>query len=526
MKSFLQLVFLSIFNSFVYSQMLCEWGDYNEYAHSYFKDVAVDGAGFTYVSGYFGDQIQTGSNIVYAQNSYDGYIMKYSPDGDRLWVTSFSSPKSVLTFAMDVDYAGNTTIHGQFRNSLNVDGVTIMATSTWNENGFIAQLNPNGDLNWIKKIIPGSPSYWARYLEVDDSGNVLFENLNTSTIDGITNYGFFTLTKLDPGGNILWRYDTELYGGSNYKSNLIAEFNNGYVIAGRIYDTTYVAGSTIYPAIDTIVDQWNDTIISLRPETLLIFLDYNGTEIDFRRIHGPADHYISSLYATDSILYVSGRVNGVLTNGSQQVNTSTLENYLMAYDIALNPLFMETSKYFERRGLYANQSHIYTVGIITGGDGYLEKFDTQGILQDTLAIVSSNIDYIQDIRGYNDGKVVIVGISPAPINICGFTMNPVSGFGGYVLKLDGEIVQLEELENDDQNILVYPNPTYSILTIETPFDSGSIELLTLDGKTLVEFDSNNMLLTKLDCSEYHSGVYLLKITDNKSKFYCRRIIVN
>lgn len=526
MKKPLLFAFLSLFNSFVNSQLLCEWGDYTEFANSYFTEVAVDGAGCTYVSGYFGDQLQAGSDTVYSQNSnHDGHIMKYSPDGNRLWVTSFSSTNSVLTYGMDADYSGNTTIHGKFMSNLTVDGVTITSSSSIEECGFVAQLNPSGDLNWIRKIIPGSNSYSANYLEVDNSGNVLFENYNTSTINGITNYGFYTLTKLDPDGNVLWRYDKDINTGAYYNDNLIAEFNGGYVIAGSISDTTVIAGTTIYPVIDTIVDQWNDTTFSLRPETLLIILDVNGNEIDFRTIEGSIYHSIYALYATDSKLYVSGRVNGYLTNGSQDVYTTSAKNFLTAYDISFNPLFMETSTPFEARGLYANQSHIYTVGINWAADGYLEKFDTQGILQDTMAIVSWNSDYIQDIRGYDDGKVVIVGISSAPVDVCGFTMNPVSGFGTYVLKLDGEIVWQEELEIDGQNILAYPNPTNSNLTIVTPFESETIELLTLDGKSLVKFDSENMLSNTLDCSEFNSGIYILKIIDNERKSYCRRIIV-
>jgi hypothetical protein len=272
MKNLILLVFLCFSNSFVKSQLLCEWGDYNEFAQSYFMDVAVDNAGFTYVSGYFGGQIQVGTNTVYAESYPDGYIMKYSQNGDRLWVTSFSSSDNVFTFEMDVDNAGNTTIYGKFRSNLSVDGVTITASSSSSENGFVAQLNPDGDLNWIKNITSSSANYWARYLEVDDSGNVLFENYNTSTIDGFTNYGHYTLTKLDPLGNVLWRYDKELFGGSNYKSNLIAEFNNGYVIAGHINDTTVIAGTTIYPTNDTIIDPYNDTTLLLKPETVLIFL--------------------------------------------------------------------------------------------------------------------------------------------------------------------------------------------------------------------------------------------------------------
>jgi hypothetical protein len=519
MKNLILLVFLCFSNSFVKSQLLCEWGDYNEFAQSYFMDVAVDNAGFTYVSGYFGGQIQVGTNTVYAESYPDGYIMKYSQNGDRLWVTSFSSSDNVFTFEMDVDNAGNTTIYGKFRSNLSVDGVTITASSSSSENGFVAQLNPDGDLNWIKNITSSSANYWARYLEVDDSGNVLFENYNTSTIDGFTNYGHYTLTKLDPLGNVLWRYDKELFGGSNYKSNLIAEFNNGYVIAGHINDTTVIAGTTIYPTNDTIIDPYNDTTLLLKPETVLIFLDNDGNETDVRIIEGSEVISIYALYATDSILYVSGRGNGLLTNGSQQVNTPSWMNFLTAYDTTLNPLFLETSVPFENRGLYANESHIYTVG--AKGGGYMEKFDTQGILQDTLAISS----YIQDIRGYNDGKVVIVGISSASLNTCGFTMNPENGFGGYVLKLDEKIVNQEEFDNHVQNILVYPNPTHTNLTVKTPFETGSIELLTLEGRSLFELDSENMISTQIDCSEYNSGVYILKITDNKSNFYCRRIIV-
>ncbi|MBI2258731.1 MAG: hypothetical protein HYU67_07510 [Flavobacteriia bacterium] len=65
MKKILLLVFLYFFNSPVNSQLLCEWGDYSEFADSYFTEVAVDGEGCTYVSGYFGDQLEAGIDTVF-----------------------------------------------------------------------------------------------------------------------------------------------------------------------------------------------------------------------------------------------------------------------------------------------------------------------------------------------------------------------------------------------------------------------------------------------------------------------------
>jgi subtilisin family serine protease len=79
-----------------------------------------------------------------------------------------------------------------------------------------------------------------------------------------------------------------------------------------------------------------------------------------------------------------------------------------------------------------------------------------------------------------------------------------------------------EIDNDE--IQIYPNPAYDVVTIVgahhvRSFDDGKIELVNTDGKPLkINKISNN----QIDISDLPNGMYLLKIGKNSQKIIINR----
>lgn len=74
----------------------------------------------------------------------------------------------------------------------------------------------------------------------------------------------------------------------------------------------------------------------------------------------------------------------------------------------------------------------------------------------------------------------------------------------------------------DLNLSVYPNPTINHVFIE--FESSTTDIITKNIELTI-FDINGKLINqvsltefinKIDLTMYHSGTYILKITDNKN----------
>ncbi|OGC90740.1 MAG: hypothetical protein A2142_02395 [candidate division Zixibacteria bacterium RBG_16_48_11] len=117
------------------------------------KDLAVDDSGNVYVTGW---SVGSGTNIDYA-------TIKYTPDGDTVWVRRYDGPGNSYdeAYALAVDGSGNVYVTGwSFDLETSNDYATINYT-------------PNGDTVWVRRYNePGNYVEYANALAVDDSGYV------------------------------------------------------------------------------------------------------------------------------------------------------------------------------------------------------------------------------------------------------------------------------------------------------------------------------------------------------------------
>jgi hypothetical protein len=87
---------------------------------------------------------------------------------------------------------------------------------------------------------------------------------------------------------------------------------------------------------------------------------------------------------------------------------------------------------------------------------------------------------------------------------------------------DGDLITTHLTENSQIDISLYPNPTSNLLNVEIEsLERVTYEIFDAYGK-LVRFGS---LQPKLDFSDFTSGIYWLKITDEQSLKSTRRKII-
>lgn len=85
-------------------------------------------------------------------------------------------------------------------------------------------------------------------------------------------------------------------------------------------------------------------------------------------------------------------------------------------------------------------------------------------------------------------------------------------------------LKIDDLSNRDIN--VYPVPADDYLNIELGNlkSPGEIKILSLDGKTLINYNDQGTLKESIDISELKKGIYILKI-NFKSSVYTKKIVV-
>jgi hypothetical protein len=196
------------------------------------NDIAVDGQGNVYVTGY-----SSGATVY-----YDYATIKYNSLGVQQWAARYNGPADDWDYAvaLAVDGQGNVYVTGGSNGSGNFDYVTIKYDS-------------NGDSVWVSRYNgPANSSDMAKDLVIDGQGNVYVtgSSINSGAYD-------YTTIKYYSNGDTAWvsRYNGS--GNGDDEANVVAVDGQG-----NVYVTGYSTGSganydyTTIKYDDLGVQQW------------------------------------------------------------------------------------------------------------------------------------------------------------------------------------------------------------------------------------------------------------------------------
>ena len=198
---------------------------------NFMQSIAVDHSGNVYATGHFehtvdfdpGPAVHAISTSTVNFSNWDIFILKLDATGNFSWVNTYGDNINDFGKALEIDQQNNIHVTGCFNGVIDFDAgpATHTLSSAGNLFIFIMQLDPAGQLQWIRQSGGGFLAPEGKYMALDADKNMYL----TGAFSGITNLdpGFsnYTLTcansnafisKYDSLGHFVWGGQL---GGSN-----------------------------------------------------------------------------------------------------------------------------------------------------------------------------------------------------------------------------------------------------------------------------------------------------------------------
>ena len=197
-------------------------GSYDEaYGVALDSEDNVFAAGWTL--GQLGDQ---------AYGSYDGWLVKLAPNGDRQWIRQFGTSEAEFAWDLAVDSQGNVYVTGwTFGN--------FEGTATSSYDAFLIKYSNEGELLWSKQVGTAADD-GALGIAIDAQDSVYLTGYTNGDLGGV-NQGEYDMwgLKYDSEGSEVWR--TQLGTNKTEQAKDIKVDNRGQVYISGLSDGSFGA---------------------------------------------------------------------------------------------------------------------------------------------------------------------------------------------------------------------------------------------------------------------------------------------
>ncbi len=497
------------------------------------------------------------SSYIYAQAgsldtafSNDGFTSKqintYQYDGARMALQSDGKivvSKSVSN-GVDEDFAlFRFNIDGSIDSTFDFDGQATTAIGLANDQNYCLAIQTDGKIVTAGITLNASiiSSVAIARFNTDGSIDSTFDSDGIVTTTIGVNSNFIKDMKIQTDGKIVLAGIN--FNGSNYDFLVLRYNSNGTL------DPTFDTDGIVISAIGPSYDVANSLVIQPDGKIILGGYSSDGSFEDFAIVrynnNGSLDNTFDSdgiatfnLSIGDNITKLTLQPDGKIVaggfvfsgigyknvllrynpNGSLD-NTFDLDGYvttLIGAGSSINSLIVQS----DSKIITAGGSNDSLYGQITlvryNSNGSIDNsFDSDGIVKTRFTNLSN--ETATDILLQSDGKYIVTGYSLQDTNKA-IALARYKSVGA---------VGIKDMELLDENIILFPNPTSSMITLdlgELAPEKTSIILTNLFGQKLIEKNHLENKVELLEIANLNNGMYFVKVK-NQDHEITRSILI-
>ena len=227
--------------------------------------ITTDAYDNLYVAGNFTDTLTVaGSSLISNNGSSDLFLVKFNANSEFQWVKKFGGSDADAVEDLTADHLGNVILTGKFSGSTDIAGTSLNSANGHdfilkvNTAGNLAWVEQFGNsYNWGTAVKVKS----SNNIVVSGIYNSPFEIQGSSlpAPGGISqpNVDAAFLAELDPNGNLVWLKQATL--GSNSKLVLALDRNDAIYIGGNFFDEGFAVGDSIYSGPAGFIAKYNSS---------------------------------------------------------------------------------------------------------------------------------------------------------------------------------------------------------------------------------------------------------------------------
>ena len=503
--------------------------------------VATNPDGDVYVIGFYdGTSISLGSDTLPAALSTAFFLSKFDSTGILHWSRTYPGvPWGTTAKDLVIDESGDLYLTGWFQGSMNFGDTTISAFPGTSQ-GYLAKLNPDGDVLWARHTTSTNnlglvQSHQVALYEdkVYMSGlwifNFLLDSVQDSNADTVTNW---FLASYDRDGNFRWMESAQGIDSTDFYPEALVAGPDGVYFGG------FFMGPLVF-GTDTVVSSGS----AFNTNGLITQYNHEG-EFQWRRIFGGNSYnrvYDLAMDGTNHLYFVGSHdatpqvfgipLNGFGHNDGLVGKLDALGNAIWVKEFGGANNDLATAIEVSALG------DVYVGGIIgdaafdqtnvtTHGwrDGFISKFDTDGqFVWVELFGGTSSGGTVEHIAQAGEGVLYATGgISDTLIyfgsNVIGHA-NPPKDL--YLVRLWDDHPAILNVVSfaGPRDLSVYPNPTSDWLQIVGDEIIKEAHVTDLAGRQW------SVAITDNDGSFYvgdlPAGLYLLQVRTDDENYTCR-----
>jgi hypothetical protein len=454
------------------------------------KAIVLDNTGNIYIGGAYDTIVDlnpgTGvSNITYAGGLNDGFVAKFSSNGDYINGFSISGTDAEHIDRMAVDNDNNLYVGGPFQDTIDVDPIgTATLISAFNDvDVFIAKYAPNGSLLNHFKIRNSND---LRSIVIDHNNNLWLAGSFNQTLD------------LDPG--------------PNSTNNIAIEGQDGFY-AKYTSGGNYIKGFT-FDGYTSYIDVDNNDNLYILGATLDSMDIAPGAPVHM--IYSPGiilDYYIAKMDANDNVVFANVFTGTALYNGGGIKLGAQNSFFISGYFAGTLDLTPDSTG-----GMLISNGN---------NDAFVAQFDLDGnrIFSTSFGNTLPDVCFALDLD--NHGNVWLGGYFYDEIDIDfgpGITNLEAPNQGGYVAKYFDTTVGINEVDAE-LPIKVYGAESKVFIDFSALSKTNAqVQVLNILGQTVYQTSHNKSNKLTIELPETGGQIYFVRVA-NGDKAIAKKLFV-